>query len=142
MAGCAFDKKEINKKGYLTMNESACGSGANIIALAETIKERGYNPSTTLLFKAQDLDETCIYMCYLQTSLIGLSGLCVLGNTLSGETKKTLITPMFLNKTWKLKYAKKQIEKLKFAFETLSESQKKHINKQLTLDLEIKGSTL
>ncbi len=134
MALCSFNEKILNKNGFLTMNESACGSGANIIALAEIIKDKGYNPSTSFLFKAQDLDEICVYMCYVQTSLIGLSGSVVLGNTLSDENKKTLVTPMFFNKIWDLKHCEQQVKKIIEAFKILSKPQNQYVYKQLNLD--------
>lgn len=70
-----------------------------LIALAMEMKKRGINYQNELEVVAQDLDWNCVYMCYVQLSLMGISGIVVQGNTLlepySKKTNETriLITP-------------------------------------------------
>ena len=70
-----------------------------IIALATEMKRCGINYQRELEVVAQDLDWNCVYMCYVQLSLMGLRAVVVQGDTLtepySAETEEThkLYTP-------------------------------------------------
>lgn len=59
-----------------------------IIAAAKVLKDAGINPQKHLKIVAQDLDWKCVYMCYLQLSLLGLKATVVQGNTLSDPYRK------------------------------------------------------
>lgn len=47
-------------------------------------------------FQGTDIDITCVRMAYIQTSLLGIPGEVIHGNTLSLECWLRLITPMTL----------------------------------------------
>lgn len=113
--------KEIKDKGYITVNDPACGAGATLIAFAN-IAERNlmnthYNWQRHILFTAQDIDMITGLMCYIQLSLIGCAGYVKIGDTLSspmtdGEAMKSLYdgeydtywyTPMYFNDAWVLR---------------------------------------
>ena len=71
-----------------------------IIAAAAVLYEKGIDYQNILEVVAQDLDWKGVYMCYVQLSLLGISAVCVQGNTLMEpyDPKKTskshvLITP-------------------------------------------------
>ena len=66
----------------VSLNEPSCGSGGSIIAAALTLKDMGVNFQKTLKVVAQDLDWRCVYMCYVQLSLMGIDAICVQGDTL------------------------------------------------------------
>ena len=53
-----------------------------IIATASVLKEKGINYQQVMEVVAQDLDWKGVYMCYLQLSLLGISAVCVQGDTL------------------------------------------------------------
>ena len=59
----------IKKKGYVTLSEPTCGSGGMILATAEIMIGKGYNPQNQLWFQAVDLSKLCYQMTYIQTSL-------------------------------------------------------------------------
>lgn len=89
-----------DENGKIRMNEPSCGGGGMIIAAASALKEKGINYQSTMEVVAQDLDWKGVYMCYLQLSLLGISAICVQGDTLMQpyEKRKTdrshiLITP-------------------------------------------------
>ena len=85
----------------ILLNEPSSGGGGAIIAAAKVVLERGYNPQKCLEFVAQDLDWKCVYMTYIQTSLLGLKGTVVQGDTLmepftdlkSYPKQRVLLTP-------------------------------------------------
>ena len=68
------------------INEPTCGSGSNLIAAANTMKEEGINYQHNAYFVAQDIDSVVAKMCYIQMSLLGMPGVVIVGNTLLGIT--------------------------------------------------------
>lgn len=66
----------------ITLNEPSCGSGGSIIAAALTLRDKGVNFQKSMNVIAQDLDWRCVYMCYVQLSLMGINAICVQGDTL------------------------------------------------------------
>lgn len=90
-----YDGKEV-----ITVNEPTVGAGGMIIAAAQTLHERGYNPQRCMKIVAQDLDWKAVYMSYVQFSLLGLNAEVAQGNTLTEpynpETypmERVLLTP-------------------------------------------------
>jgi hypothetical protein len=59
----------IADKGFLTLPEPCCGSGAMVIAAANVMKAKGVNYQQNLHVKAIDIDAKCVHMAYLQFSL-------------------------------------------------------------------------
>ena len=86
----AYKAGEIEK---IEINEPACGGGAMILAAAKVLQESGVNYQNAMEVVAQDIDWKGVYMCYVQLSLLGISAICVQGDTLSapydpGKTEK------------------------------------------------------
>lgn len=73
---------DVDENQLITVNEPSTGGGANIIALARSLKERGINYQKCLRVTAQDLDWLAVYMSYLQFSLLGISAEVVQGDSL------------------------------------------------------------
>ena len=103
-------KARIDKDGYISIADMACGAGATLIAAAETMRDMGLNYQRQALFVGQDIDEVTALMCYIQLSLLGCSGYVVIGDslinpitgtTLFGEdTERCWYTPMFFHEVW------------------------------------------
>lgn len=96
-----LDTSDIEKQGYMYINEPSTGAGGNIIAYCEYLKDKGYNYQTQVNVTAQDLDYKAVYMSYVQFSLLGIPAIVVQGNTLSesynGElNENTFVTPTFI----------------------------------------------
>ena len=95
-ARCVFDKAEaertIKEKGYIGMNEPACGSGGMIMAYMDVLKNNGINYQKDCLVIANDIDQRCSYMTYIQLSLIGVPAIVTVGDTLTLKTSQTLTT--------------------------------------------------
>lgn len=93
MAGVALSDY---KGGIEYLNEPSSGGGANILAYAKVMREKGYNYQQLLEVKAQDLDYKCVYMTYVQLSLAGVSAEVVQGNSLEWKQSVVLHTPMYV----------------------------------------------
>jgi type I restriction-modification system DNA methylase subunit len=99
-ARLAIDATKLPEEGKITLNEPSCGGGGMIIAVARVLQQRGINYQRRLEVVAQDLDWRCVYMCYVQLSLLGIRALVVQGDTLEHpyhplETQRShiLVTP-------------------------------------------------
>ena len=107
--------KQIEKQGYISICDPACGAGATLIAAANTMKESKYNFQNHVLFVGQDIDRVVALMCYIQLSLLGCAGYICVGNTITNpivghglfpqETKEQELwyMPMFQSDIWQLR---------------------------------------
>jgi len=84
----------IQEKGFITIGEPACGGGGMLVAAAKVIEEQGYHPGEVMFFDATDISKACASMAYLQTSILGLSGIVRHGNSLSLEQWNSKFTPV------------------------------------------------
>lgn len=82
----------------MTINEPSVGGGGNILAVAKVLKEKGFNYQEIMHVIGQDLDFKCVYMSYVQFSMIGLNAKVLQGDTLTERINKTLYTPMYVLK--------------------------------------------
>lgn len=101
------EKAEIEEKGYISVNDPACGAGALLIAAANEFRKRGINYQTSVEFVAQDIEHTAAMMCYIQLSLIGCPGYVIVGDTLWHPPTVPLLvdykvwyTPMYYSTVW------------------------------------------
>ena len=104
--------EQILQKGYITLNDCACGAGATLIAGVHAIrrelteKKSHLNWQNHVLVTAQDIDFTAGLMCYIQLSLLGCAGFVKIGNTFTdpmaaGDNKSNYwYTPMYFSDTW------------------------------------------
>ena len=92
--------KMIQERGYISILEPTCGSGAMILGFAQAMKDCGYNHSQQLLVSAVDIDLKCIYMCYLQLSLYGIPAVVIHGNSLTNEVWSRWYTPVYILDGW------------------------------------------
>jgi len=78
-----MEKYKAGKIRKITVLEPSCGGGAMILAAAKVLWKNGINYQQAMDVVAQDLDWKGVYMCYVQLSLLGISAICVQGNTLT-----------------------------------------------------------
>lgn len=100
----------LERDGWISVNDCACGGGAMLIGFAQACRERGVNFQQDVLFVGQDIDTTTALMCYIQLSLLGCPGYVIIGNTLTepqtgpvllGETgERCWYTPMYFSDRW------------------------------------------
>ncbi len=108
-------EEQIEKDGYITLNDCACGAGATLIAGINTIRKQlrdsgsKLNFQNHLLVTGQEIDFTTALMCYLQLSLLGVAGYIKVGDTLcdpmhSGDkTDSYWFTPMYFSDVWTMR---------------------------------------
>jgi len=96
-------KEKITERGFLTLNEPACGSGGMVIAFRQAMLDEGCNPSRDVFVVAQDIGDTAFMMTYIQLSLYGMGAKVIHGNTLSLEIFRELHTPNYFITDWRLR---------------------------------------
>ena len=89
-------KEEIEKTGHFSISEPACGSGAMMIAAVRTLKSQHVEYQTQVYIEATDVDIRCIYMAYVQLSILGVAARVIHGNSLTMETFGVWETPMLM----------------------------------------------
>ena len=98
-------KSDIEKHGYIVINEPTVGGGANIIAFCERLYLSKINYQKHLVVICQELNRLTALMCYVVLTLLGCSAIIKVGDTLKDpytrywdEVKKgseLWTTPMF-----------------------------------------------
>jgi hypothetical protein len=91
---------EIEAKGFITVNEPACGGGAMIIAMAEELTARQVNYQQRMHVVAQDLDLKACHMAYVQFSLLHIPAIVIHGNSLMLEERSHWRTPAHVMGAW------------------------------------------
>ena len=74
---------EVEKKGFMSVCDPACGAGALLVAFANECLAQKVNYQTSVLFVAQDIDYLVGCMCYLQLSVLGCPGYVKIGDSLA-----------------------------------------------------------
>lgn len=74
---------KVERKGWVSVNDPACGAGALLVAFANECRQRHMNYQTSVLFVAQDIDYIVGCMCYIQLSLLGCPGYVVVADSLA-----------------------------------------------------------
>lgn len=93
----------VKEKGYVSLCEPCCGSGAMILGFAKSMLKKHLNYSAQLFVEATDVDLKCVYMCYLQLSLYGIPAIVIHGNTLTVEEWTCFYTPVYIAGLWHFK---------------------------------------
>lgn len=112
MAAVTMDNvvDEVKEKGYISINDPACGAGATLIAgvneARKKLEKANINFQNHVLVVAQDIDFTVAMMCYIQLSLLGVAGYIKVGNSLTeplstdDTTENYWFTPMYFSDVW------------------------------------------
>ena len=94
---------QVKQQGFITALEPAVGSGAMVIALAESMRARGLNYQQQLHVTAVDLDERAVHMAYVQFSLLHIPAQVIVGDSLTGEAYEHWFTPAHVLGGWSRK---------------------------------------
>lgn len=78
-------RDEIRKKGYVTIVEPCCGSGAITLGALNEFLKIGVNPLNQCLVVAYDLDERCISMTFIQLSLYKIPAVVMNKNAITDK---------------------------------------------------------
>ncbi|HUD91315.1 N-6 DNA methylase [Sphingobium sp.] len=98
-------RENIERRGYLTAMEPACGSGCMVIALADVLRAQGINYQRHLHVTAIDIDPRAVHMAYAQLSLLHVPARLIVGNPLSGEIREQWFTPAHVLGGWTARLA-------------------------------------
>ena len=100
MSEIVFDeriaKQTIEEQGFIKLSEPCCGAGGMILAFAETMLKYSLNPQKQMVFQGIDVDINCCRMSFIQTSLLGLTGEIIHGDTILLNCWQFFVTPMTL----------------------------------------------
>ena len=109
-------KAQVEEKGFVGVNDPACGAGALLLSFANECRRKDFNYQQHCLFVAQDIDILAGMMCYIQLSLMGCAGYVIVDDTLSRPAlfydKRSLLpagganvwsTPMMYSDTWQIR---------------------------------------
>ena len=112
MAEINFTEIEtIQNNQLITLSEPCCGSGALIIAFAQTLREHNINYQQNLFVEAIDISEMCFKMTYIQLSLLGISARVVQGDSLSLKFQQVLYTPFYFVNGFQVKMKQRYVKK-------------------------------
>lgn len=103
----------IERDGWASLNDPACGGGALLVAGAEELYRRGINYQQCCIFVGNELNMTTAMSAYVQLSMLGCPGYIVIGDTLRAPSTGNVLygeqgervwyTPMWFDDTWKLR---------------------------------------
>lgn len=97
-------KKNIDTYGFVSINEPCSGAGAMIYGFMNAFREAGFNHSQQVLVYANDVDERCVWMTYIQCSLYGFPAVVTHQNTLSQEVfGEPWYSPVYGVEMWRYK---------------------------------------
>ena len=86
-------EEDLKKKGYATIQDPACGSGAMFLAQVWAMKQRDMEFQTTHLFVGRDNDIRCVWMAYIQLCLYEIPAVVIHGDSITMEEWSTWQTP-------------------------------------------------
>ncbi|WP_107678002.1 N-6 DNA methylase [Agrobacterium sp. LAD9] len=93
-------KRTIDERGYMTAHEPAVGAGAMIIALAEAMRDAGFNYQRQLHVMAVDIDRRAVHMAYIQFFLMHIPAVVIEGDTLRMEFRDEWFTGSHILDGW------------------------------------------
>lgn len=80
-----MDENIVSTEDVITLHEPTCGSSGMIIAYARALRDKGINYQRLLDIKASDIDFACVYMSYIQLSLLGIKAVIARQDSLLWE---------------------------------------------------------
>ena len=94
MANISLINSDLEKE-VITANDPCCGAGGLMIAMADELNKKGVSVSDRFVVVAQDIDQRCVHMSYIQFSLMGIPAIVMKGNSLTQEYTDIWKTPAF-----------------------------------------------
>jgi hypothetical protein len=88
-------RRHIENGGYMTAGDPAAGSGGLLIALAQRVRQAGFDPRFNLFVQATEKDAQAWRMCYVQLSAYDIPARVVLGDSLTLENQRVVYTPAY-----------------------------------------------
>lgn len=99
----------IERHGFITLQEPACGAGGMVVAAMDALQEMGINYQQAAHVTAIDLDATAVHMTYIQLTLLHVPAVVVHGNALWPEkTYDVWVTPAHVLGGWDWKLLRRE----------------------------------
>lgn len=96
--------KQIKERGFFTALEPCSGAGGMILGMINAMHKIGLNHRKQVFIVANDLDERCVLMTYIQLSLAGVPAIVQQKDSMSGITYGSAwYTPVFIFDGWRFK---------------------------------------
>lgn len=114
-------QESIDKDGFVTIADEACGGGVTLIAAFNCIRELGFNPQQMLVIEGADIDARSCYMSYIQLSLLGANAVIRQRDSLDSIDKPddaTWFTPLYILGVWRYK---RKLKPQKSDFKTVTD---------------------
>lgn len=93
MAKMGIGDTPIEKKGWASVHDPACGAGATLIGAIEAFKGKYVDFQNRIAFIGCDIDRTVAQMCYIQLSLLGCAGYVVVTDSLANPLMGSALFP-------------------------------------------------
>lgn len=81
-------------KPFITVLEPASGCGRTLLAIANVLRRRGFDPAERLRVTAVDVDPLCVAMTHITMTLAAVPAAIIHGNSLTLEQWGSVTTPM------------------------------------------------
>ena len=88
--------RDVVERGWVGMQEPACGSGAIVLAKAKAERDAGLDIGTQFFAECIDISERAFKMCYIQLCCNGVPAIVKLGNALSSEPPSLEVPTPFM----------------------------------------------
>ena len=85
----------IKKKGYISINDPACGSGRTLLSALKYLEKKGIDLDCVFV-EGDDVSLFCACMTYLNLSLYGASGVVKHQDTLTQKVYSVFYTPQYV----------------------------------------------
>jgi hypothetical protein len=99
-------KHLVEEQEFIRAHEPCVGSGAMVIALAQTLREEGINFQQKLHVTAIDIDLLAVHMAYVHLTLLHIPAIIVHGDTLRMKTYSVWRTFAHVMGFWDAKLAR------------------------------------
>jgi hypothetical protein len=99
-------KHVVAEQEFIRAHEPCVGSGAMVIALAQTLSEEGINYQQHLHVTAIDVDLLAVHMAYVHCTLLHIPAIIVHGDTLRAQTYSVWRTFAHVMGFWDAKLAR------------------------------------
>jgi len=107
-------RAEVERVGFMTINDPAIGGGAMMIPMVSAMLQAGLSPSQHLHVTGIDIDASVLRMAYVQLSLLGVPAVLWVGDTLRMEMREDWYTPVHIVEGWGPKLrTRRMIERLR-----------------------------
>lgn len=93
-------RRHIEEKGHITVYEPTVGGGVMVLAMAQVMREAGFNPHKELLIYATDIDYRCACMTYIHAALYGIPAVIQHGDELMMKLFQRWFTPVYVFDLW------------------------------------------